>query len=314
MKNTRYILFLSMITLLISCGRKPVVERNDTSTSGEAKLACDDCFSPIIREEVSVFQALNQEATILPVYTNEMDAFNLLFKDSVRLIIAARDLSPSEKKALQDKKLLPRSCKIAVDGIALIINKQNRDSLITISQLKDILAGKIQKWSDLYPGSNRGIIKVVFDNPNSSTVRYIQDSVYQGRITARNISARENNKAVIDYVSKTPNAIGIVGVSWISNPKDTTKLSFIPSIRVMAVSPYDEARDDNSYLPFPAYLALGKYPLARDIYAITSDVPGCLPSGFMNFIGGDRGQRIIMKAGMLPATRPMRLVRVVDSE
>jgi phosphate transport system substrate-binding protein len=312
MKLTRFF-FLFLCTLLIfSCNRKRGVERTDTSTSGEARLACDDCFLPIISEEISVFQALNMEATIHPNYTNEVDAMNMLLKDSLRLVIAARDLTPSEKKALQAKNLLPRSCKIAVDGIALIINKTNRDSLITVSQFKKILAGKIQKWSDLYLGSRAGTIKVAFDNPNSSTVRYIQDSVFQKKIMNKNIFACKNNKAVIDYVSRTPNAIGVIGVSWVSNPKDTTKLSFIPSIRVMAVSPYDEARDDNSYLPFPAYLALGKYPLARDIYAITSDVPGCLPSGFMNFLGGDRGQRIIMKAGMLPATRPMRLVRVVE--
>jgi phosphate transport system substrate-binding protein len=312
MKLTRFLFLFLFAVLIFSCNRKRGAERTDTSTSGEARLACDDCFLPIISEEISVFQALNMEATIHPNYTNEVDAMNLLLKDSLRLVIAARDLTPSEKKALQDKNLLPRSCKIAVDGIALIINKTNRDSLITVSQFKNILAGKIQQWSDLYPGSRTGTIKVAFDNPNSSTVRYIQDSVFQKRIMNKNIFACKNNKAVIDYVSNTPNAIGVIGVSWVSNPKDTTKLSFIPSIRVMAVSPYDEARDDNSYLPFPAYLALGKYPLARDIYAITSDVPGCLPSGFMNFLGGDRGQRIIMKAGMLPATRPMRLVRVVE--
>jgi phosphate transport system substrate-binding protein len=310
MKINRFLLILTLVLTLWACNRKAGTVRTDTTTSGEAKVVSDDCFSPIIQEEVDVFRALNPEATITPVYTNEMDAINLLLRDSVRLIVAARDLSPAEKKALQEKKLLPRSCKIAVDGIALIINKKNKDSLITVSDFKNILSGKIRTWGDLHPGSNLGAIKVVFDNPNSSTVRYIQDSVYRGKIMSKNISARNNNKAVIDYVYKTPNAIGIIGVCWVSNRKDSTNLSFTDRVRVMSVSPYDEARDDNSYPPYAAYLALQKYPLSRNVYMIISDAPGGLPSGFMNFVGGDRGQRIILKSGLVPATRPMRLISV----
>jgi phosphate transport system substrate-binding protein len=108
--------------------------------------------------------------------------------------------------------------------------------------------------------------------------------------------------------------LGIVAVSWISDPKDTLSLSFIDKIRVMSVSPYEEAREDNSYLPFAAWIALKYYPLTRDIYSISSDAPGYLPSGFMHFIGGDRGQRIIMKSGIFPANRPIRLVTMNPKE
>jgi phosphate transport system substrate-binding protein len=78
----------------------------------------------------------------------------------------------------------------------------------------------------------------------------------------------------------------------------------------MAVSAEDPADEDNSYQPFAAWIATGDYPMTRDVYIITSDIHGGLPSGFMNFVGGDRGQRIILKSGMLPATRPLRLVQV----
>jgi phosphate transport system substrate-binding protein len=76
----------------------------------------------------------------------------------------------------------------------------------------------------------------------------------------------------------------------------------------MAVSPFEEARDDNSYLPQAAWIAMEKYPLTRSIYILTSDAPGHLPSGFMNFVGGEKGQRLILKSGIVPANRPMRLV------
>lgn len=296
----------------IACNQKRGPDRTDTPSSGVATVLCDDCFSPIMREEAFVFQSLNTDATIHLKFTNEVDALNLLFKDSVRLIVAARDLTPQEKKALQDMKLVPRSTQIAVDGIALIINKNNEDSLITVDEFRKILAGQIRTWSDLRPGTSQELIDVVFDNTNSSTVRYIQDSVSRGIIQSKNVYAKDNNQAVLDYVSKTPNALGIIGVNWVSNPDDSTKQTFTNKIRVMSVSPFDVASTDNSYTPIPYYLMMGRYPFSRNIYMIITDPPGYLHSGFMNFVGGDKGQRIILKAGLVPATRPTRLVNVKE--
>ena len=311
MKKVLVIFILALGIALSSCDTKNKrPDRTDTTSSGVATLICDDCFAPIIREEATVFQALKSDATIHLNVTNEVDAFNLLFKDSVRLIVAARDLSPKEKQALVDLKLVPRSAKIAVDGIALIINKKNKDSLITVDEFRKILTGKIQTWNDLRPGSGMGTIDIVFDNANSSTVRYIQDSILNGKIVSKNAYAKTNNQAVLNYVSKSPNALGIIGVNWVSNPSDSTKLTFIDKIRVMSVSPYDEADESNSFSPVPAYLMMGKYPFSRDIYMIITDPPGYLPSGFMNFVGGDKGQRIILKSGLVPSTRPTRLVNV----
>lgn len=310
MGNIRFLLILSLVVFFMACNRKPRVYRTDTMTSGVASVVCDDCFSPIMQEEIGVFEALNGDAKINPVYTDEVTAMNLLLKDSIRLVLAARDLTTQEFELLKSKKLEPRSNKFAIDGIALIINKQNKDSLLSVSSLKKILSGEIKDWKSLNPRSSLGKIRVIFDNPNSSTVRYIKDSITGGRPLSADVKAMESNKAVIDFVAKTPNAMGIIGVNWVSNSNDTTNLSFISQIRVMSVSAYEEARIDNSYQPFAAYLALKKYPLVRDIYMITSDVRGGLPSGFLHFVLGDRGQRIVLKCGLVPATRPMRLVSI----
>jgi phosphate transport system substrate-binding protein len=176
-----------------------------------------------------------------------------------------------------------------------------------------VLTGEISDWKAFDTHSKLGKIRIVFDNPNSSTVRYLKDSVCNKKPFSNNVKAEKTNKSVIDFVSKTPDAIGIIGVNWVCNPNDSTNLSFIEKIRVMSVSVSDEAREDNSYQPFAAYLVLERYPLRRDIYMITSDVQGGLPSGLMNFIGGNQGQRIILKSGLVPATRPMRLITVKDN-
>lgn len=310
MKNIRFLVLVFFALSIVACNRKPKVTRTDTMTSGVASVVCEDCFAPLIQEQIDTFQGLYPEAKINPVFTDEVTAMNLLLKDSIRLVVAARDLTAQETKYLQSKQLVPRSKKIAIDGIALIINKNNTDSLISVLSLKKIVTGEITDWKGLYPNSKLGKIRFVFDNPNSSTVRYVVDSVCGGKPISADVKALKSNLDVIDFVTKTPNAIGVIGVNWISNPRDSTNLSFINQIRVMSVSAFPEAREDNSYQPFAAYLALKKYPMVREIYMITSDLAGCLPAGFLHFVAGDRGQRLILKSGLVPANRPMRLVSV----
>ena len=156
-------------------------------------------------------------------------------------------------------------------------------------------------------------MQLVFDNPNSSTVRFAIDSICAGKPLSKNLNAQDNNENVIDYVSEVPNAIGVIGASWIGNKNDSTRLSFSDKITVMGISRDDVAYPSNSYQPYQAYLAMGLYPLTRDVYIITTDPKSGLPSGFTTFVGSDKGQRIILKTGIVPATQAIRIVNVREN-
>lgn len=106
--------------------------------------------------------------------------------------------------------------------------------------------------------------------------------------------------------------MGVIGVNWISNPNDTTNISFLSNIRVMGVSKVEPATAENTYQPLPAHLALRNYPLTRDIYMILTDLRDTLPFGFYNFVAGDIGQRIILKSNLVPATRPVRIISIQE--
>ena len=300
------------VLAFVSCQTKGKDRFTDTLTEGVIPITVDENLRPIIQEELDVFESLYPKAGIVPTYTNEVDAINLLLKDSVRLAIATRPLSVNEEASLVSKKFAPRSYKLATDGIALIINNRNSDSLITVSQIKKILTGKTFNWNEIYPRSKLGPILVVFDNKNSSTVRFAIDSICKGQPLSDKMSAQKTNLEVIDFVSKTPNAIGVIGVNWLGNRKDTTNLSFKSEIRVMAVTSENEATMINTYKPFQAYLFYGYYPLTRSIFIILNDPRSSLPSGLTTFLTSDKGQRIILKSGLVPATQPVRIVHIKD--
>ena len=316
MKYNRFFYVFSLtivlVLTLLSCRRNSkFITRTDTLTSGEAIIAADEGLEPIIIEEIDVFTRLNIDANITPVFASEQEIFDFLLTDSIRLIIAARDLTDAEKQHIKSLKRTPRSQKIAIDGIALIINKENKDSLLSVYDLQKMLTGEIQDWNVISSSKTKERpVTVVFDQQNSSTLRFMQDSICRDKKLSSQAVAAKSNKEVIHYVANHPNALGIIGVNWISNPNDSTKLSFDNMIRVVSLSREVNASIGNSYKPFPAYLATGDYPLRRDIYVILTDVRGGLPAGFVNFIAGDSGQRIILKAGLVPATRPTRLINL----
>lgn len=312
MRTTQFLAAAAFgLVFLGACHNKPKDGRTDTYSSGVVSITADESFAPIIDEEIDVFENMYPLAGIVPIYTTEVEAITLLLKDSVRLAIATRTLTQEEKESFYSRQFRPREIKLAVDGLALIVNRSNPDSLLSVHDFRRILTGEAKQWKDIYPDSRLEEIQVVFDNKNSSTVRFAIDSVCEGKpLTAENVSALKTNEQVIDFVSKTPNAIGVIGVNWLGNRKDTTNLTFRDDITVMAVSADKIATRSNSYKPYQAYLFYQNYPLTRPIYALLNDPRNGLSWGFASFLSSDKGQRIILKAGLVPATQPVRIVHV----
>lgn len=312
MRQFRLIGVLSLAVLLPACQGKPKDGLTDTYASGVIAIAADASFQPIVQEEVDVFEGTYPLAGIVPRYVTEVEAVNLLLKDSVRLAITSRRLSPEELNSFHSRKFFPQEIKLATDGLALIVNRENPDTLISVQDIRKILAGKVSQWKDIYPSSRLKDIRLVFDHKNSSTVRFAMDSICKGEPLSEQVKALKTNRQVMEYVAQTPGAIGILGVNWLSDRKDTTGLSFHKEVQVMSVSASNVPTPENSYKPYQAYLFYGEYPLARNLYVLLNDPRSGLPWGFSSFLTSDRGQRIILKSGLVPATQPVRVVHVND--
>lgn len=300
------------VLLLVSCRQKNPDKLTDTPTSGNIRIGVDETLAPIIRSEIEVFESIYYSSKIEDIPCPEVDAFNLLMKDSVRMIIATRTLNSEETEYFKGVKIYPKEIKIAVDGIALIVHNENRDTMLTTSVIRDILIGKIKTWDQVNSESKPDSIKVIFDNPKSSTAEYAVKSICGGQALSSRLSALNNNRDVIEFVAKTPNALGIIGVNWISNQRDTTCMGFLDKVKVIAVSKEETATGANSFQPYQAYLANGQYAYTRNVYVILADPRIGLTSGFTSFITSDRGQRIILKSGILPVTQPVRIIQVND--
>ena len=283
---------------------------SDTPTSGEINISADQSLEPIVDAELQVFHGHYKHAKINPFYAGEGDAMDLLLKDSVRVAVVTRELTQEEKEYFKKIKITPRTTKIAYDALAIIAHNSNTDTNLTYNQVRDIFSGKISNWKDINKNSYLGEIRVIFDNKSSSTARFVKEKFLNNSSDfPSNTFATNTNKELVDYVEKNKNSIGIIGVNWISDLDDPSSIDFLKRIKVIAISPPDTAKGAGEfYKPYQAYIAQKIYPLSREVYIVSREARTGLGSGFAAFVAGDKGQRIILKSALVPATAPIRLV------
>ena len=280
----------------------------DTVSSGSITIAVDESLRPIIDSEVDSFTKIYPNAHLKLMYMSEDEAIHAMLNDSARLAIVTRKLTAEENKVLESQKLKAHHIMVATEAVALILNKSNTDSLITEDQFKKITTGEISSWNQINLSKKSSPIDVVFDHPSSGIIRLIKDSIARSAKLPPNFYAVEGNQAVIDYVSKKPTALGLIGVSWVSDHDDSTANRFLNTIRVASLS-----HDSSYYKPYQAYIALKHYSLRRDVFIISREARTGLGSGFATFVAGDKGQRIILKAGLVPTRMPVRIVEVTNN-
>jgi phosphate transport system substrate-binding protein len=313
MKTIIKIFVLLAAVIFTACNYNPRAGlEEETSTRGKIRIGVDESYTILAEAELDVFLSMYENAHITPLYKPEIDVINDFLNDSVRLVILSRKLTAEETEYFESRKIFPKTVTIAYDAIAFILNKNNKDSLLRYTDIKGIFEGTVTNWRQISPGHNAPI-KVVFDNVKSSTVRYIVEKFKLNKQLPSYCYAVQNNEEVINYVEKHANAIGVIGVSWISDRDDSVAKGFLKRIRVAAISSQDNPDGNDFYRPYQGFIADKSYPFIREVYIINRESFTGLGTGFTQWVASDQGQRIVLKMGLVPATMPIRLIKTKKS-
>lgn len=309
---TPYI-YTGILLVLFSCVNGGNRKLDETPTRGDIQIFADESFQPLIEAEVyaftSIYNTEYNKASIKAVYKPEVDIINDFMNDSVKVIATSKKLTDDQIKWLRDTLIITRTTTFAYDALALVTNRENSDTMVKYETIKDIFLGKVTNWKEIDSKSKLGDISVIFDNTKSGNIRYFKERFEISDKLPANFFAVNNNKDVVDFVSKNKNAIGIVSVNWISDRDDSTSRSFIDKINVLAISqPY--LTDGYYYRPDQGFIYDKSYPFVREIYFISREIFRGLGSGFIQWATAEQGQRIVLKSGLVPATMPIRLVQI----
>jgi len=274
----------------MSCNNSDKKSDEETTVKGDIAIAVDEAYRPIMEQQLKVWDSSYPKGKITPYYTTENEAYRLLFEDSIRLIITTRDITDEEKAWGKSKKIVFHSMKIARAGFAIIVNPSAQDEKLTMGMLRSIISNQfVRKY------------KVIVDKSGSSSANFIFNDLMKGEyIDTANIQQAGSPEEVIDYVSKTPNAMGIVGINYIyKGSQNEGKSEFIDKVKIVALQPEDDKKGD-FYQPYMGYLYTKQYPLCQDIYFVTKETKRGLGTGFITFLCQPPGQMLFYKAWMVP--------------
>jgi phosphate transport system substrate-binding protein len=287
----------------------------ETTTIGEINLGIDITMEPVLKQIVDAFMQDNPKAILHPTYATEGDLVDYLLADSMRMVIISRELRSGEINAIRKDKVRPTATLIGRDAVVVVMHPESPMDSITMVQLGKLMRGEAKTWRDI-GGNSDEVVNLVFDAPKSSTVRMVQEKFMKAdqQLPANAFQTNSQDK-VIDYVSQSKNAIGFVGYCFVSDRDDARVKERLAKVKLARLDATDTSDVKGYFIrPYQNEIALGRYPLSRPIYAVSREHFVGLGTGFVVYAAGELGQRIFLKAGLVPEFMPPRLIVLPEKE
>lgn len=295
-----YVAFI--LIFLASCKKQTeqttdtAVETKETYSSGELSVYVEESVVPIFEDITMVFESEYPKAKLHTKASSENRIVNLLAQDSIRLAIMPRKLTEKEVDYFKDR-VTPVQTAFAKDAIVFVANKSFQDTLVNYTDFLNYM--KNPKESKYH---------FVFENANSTLVNQLMRDAEIEEIPDR-VYFRNNAEEVLALVRQHNNLVGVIGLNWLVQPNDTIT-ELMDDIQSLAV--YNET-EQTYFKANQSTIADGTYPLTREIYVIDLQGKNGLGKGFASFAASDKGQRIVLKSGLLPVKMPTRQINIQDN-
>ncbi|MGV3458853.1 MAG: PstS family phosphate ABC transporter substrate-binding protein [Flavobacterium sp.] len=287
-------------TVVTGCSDKNASGKTteENLTSGTNTIYVDNSVAPVVDDVLAVFQSRYPRVNLKQVSLPETDIIRLMLADSARIAVLTRKLTAEEETTFRKRQISAKVSEFASDAVALVSQK-GHDTIVDLNDVLNIFRGEPSK-----------IGRIVFDSPDSGTVKLLMEKAGVTTFPKDKIYALKSNEQVLEYVKNNANAVGVIGLNLLVQPsKDVAPL--VENVQVLAVSNVKESDMKVTYhKPNQSNIAAGLYPLTRKLYVLNYQGTQGLGMGFANYMTSPDGQRIILKAGLLPITMPTREIEV----
>ncbi|KAB2881335.1 hypothetical protein F9K33_00910 [bacterium] len=308
--NSSVAKYFLIAALCLSCRKRDDVS---SPTSGKLDVICDESVSSAIETQKTEFEKNYPKARISLKLSTTNYAIGSLLNHDVECIISTRELDSTETDFLIRNDIKVYSQKLALDGIAFIVNAKNPIQEVTLDQISSILTGRNIRWNSVsdatsFP-SNIDEVRLVIDGRKSGNYYLLKHQVLndESMTAAAEIipgdSMVSSSERILNYVVSHRDAIGYVSTAWLGNNPKFTKVADQIKVLRLAATDYQKA-----VAPIPGYVYRGDYPLRRFIYIMHRQDHIGLAAGFTAYMTGNEGQRMFLRSNLVPAMNPVRLV------
>ena len=281
----------------------------ETATSGSILVCASESHLELIGAEAEEFAGLYENAGVTVFGASTREAIVHLLNDSVSVIVVDRMLNAEEEQVVKKEGLKLERIQVALDAIAVVVNHLNDTQGISEQTLRDVLVRKVTDWSQVRGSGLTGPVQLVMTGRNSGTYELVKDHFFR---LAEDIQASvvlPSQKEVLEYVANNAQAVGLVSLASLKSPsvQSLTADSTIAPVRALNFAGQDSTGKAVFFKLHQAHIYLRKYPLAYPVY-VYSRRDSDLAAGFVGFITGAAGQKIILNWGLVPVTMPVRIV------
>lgn len=246
---------------------------SNADLSGSISLAGSTSMEKLCEALKESFMEQNPNVSVTVEYTGSGAGIESVTAGSVDIGDSSRALTDDEKANGVEENI------VAIDGIAVITDKDNSVTELTSDDLKKIYTGEISNWKDL--GGKDEVI-VAIGREAASGTRGAFEELLDVKDQCKYAQELDSTGAVLAKVGSTPGAIGYVSLDVLDNTVTAMKLDGV------------EATEDN--------IVAGKYLLSRPFVMATKgkiDEQNDLVKAWFDYINSDAGKEVIKSVGLI---------------
>jgi phosphate transport system substrate-binding protein len=297
MKRFFFYILLILLTCVGACKKK-----DETVTSGHRLLLTADPYVSLMQQEADQFMSIYPEVKMEVRSASTREAVVLLLNDSVHSIVIDRQFNEEEQQIIRQATIRIVENKIAEDGVAIIVHKQNPISSIRPESVRSIVTNTVKEWSRIVEAHWSGDIDFVLTGKNSGMYELLQQRIFLVSKPLEPTTVMPNQNEVVKYVSTHPQSVGCVAASLVND--ETEQIKIIP---VLVKSPEGV---EKSYAPRQQEIYNALYPFHYSLYLYNAETKTSVGVGFGAQVLSNVGQKIIQKAGLVPASIPYRTIQL----
>lgn len=249
-----------------------------------------DTIVNLVQVWAEKFSLLNDKINVGVTGGGTGTGFAALLNNTCDIAMASRKVEEKEINIAKEHNIFYEEYTVGLDGLAVLVNKNNPIQKLTIEQLRDIFMSKITNWNQI-GGENRPIVLLSRES-NSGTHIFFKEQVIRqaDKNSKEEFSPKAllmpSSQAIVDEIYQNPNAIGYVGIGFMN---DQTK--------AVAVS----AKNSEDFIyPTIENVMLRKYPISRPLYLYTNGHPTGIVKNFIDYALSKEGQKVVAETSFVP--------------
>jgi phosphate transport system substrate-binding protein len=274
LKNKKFIvLALSMMIGIVSVGCGKGADRQK-SNSNSVTISGSTSVGAVMEPLVEEYKKSEGKGTDIEVQQiGSSSGIKNTIDGTSEIGMTSRNLKEGEKQASL------KETQIAIDGIAVIINKENKVKDLTIEQIKGIYTGKITNWKEV--GGDNSPIVVVSREDGSGTREGFETIIgYAAEELVNSAIISDGSGNIKTTVAGNKNSIGYISLGYVDKEVNSISISGV------------EATVDN--------VKSNKYPILRP-FLLVNKPEGLSDKGqaFIDYILSEDGQKVVEEHGFV---------------